>query len=437
MQHSNSTKDSALSMLKDGMTQRKVSERMGIPRRTLQDWKKASMKSTRVSALTQLKGGMTTGEVSERMGIPVRTIQDWKKASMKSENWHQLVNDQDAQFAGRTALRKELWFHGDISCDEAVARLSVHGTPGSFLVRYSHNLYIFSFIEKGREKVRHIKVPFDYGRIDPGPKNTGDQILLEEFPDLKNEYEVIKKIFSLNCPFFTLPVSRPELNLPDIRKVTLEKRSSERYVCKVCNFKANEGWKNVKHSQQHRLYWCKRCQGFMTLASRYNHSLSCEPDKPFYQCDNCKTKIRKPTEFKRHQRLCLQKKFKCSSCEKVFLTKEKLDVHTTEIHQLSRISCNICGNTYSSRKTLNYHEQTIHDIGTKERNFSFFCPKCEFKTFTTILLERHVRHTHDPTTKTPKYQCIESPFGSNRRTEYVKHLEKHKEDEKVDIFIGI
>ena len=90
-----------------------------------------------------------------------------------------------------------------------------------------------------------------------------------------------------------------------------------------------------------------------------------------------------------------------------------------------------------SRKSLNYHEQTIHDIGTEKLNFSFFCPKCEFKTFTPLLLERHVRHTHDPTTKTKKYQCIECPFCSNRRTEYVKHLEKHKEDEKVDIFIGI
>ena len=44
-QRSNSTKVSALSMLKSGLTQRKVSERLGIPMRTLRDWKAASIKS--------------------------------------------------------------------------------------------------------------------------------------------------------------------------------------------------------------------------------------------------------------------------------------------------------------------------------------------------------------------------------------------------------
>ena len=44
-QRSNSTKVSALSMLKSGLTQRKVSERLGIPMRTLRDWKAAAIKA--------------------------------------------------------------------------------------------------------------------------------------------------------------------------------------------------------------------------------------------------------------------------------------------------------------------------------------------------------------------------------------------------------
>ena len=49
-QRSNSTKVSALSMLKSGLTQRKVSERLGIPMRTLRDWKAASIKSGKWNA---------------------------------------------------------------------------------------------------------------------------------------------------------------------------------------------------------------------------------------------------------------------------------------------------------------------------------------------------------------------------------------------------
>ena len=37
-------------------------------------------------------------------------------------------NKSNDQLTWRKALKKESWFHGDISCDEAEARLSVAGT---------------------------------------------------------------------------------------------------------------------------------------------------------------------------------------------------------------------------------------------------------------------------------------------------------------------
>ena len=335
-------------------------------------------------------------------------------------------NKTNAHLTWRKALRKETWFHGDISCDEAVARLSLAGKTGSFLVRFSHNLYIFSYMGS-KEKVRHLQVPHSL-----------DHTLIQTFPNLDNEYEVIKKIFSLNCPFFTLPVSRTEVNFPNITKVTLEKRSSEKYVCKICNIKAPNGSKFIVHNRRHKLIWCSKCSGFMTIASRYLHRLSCdpEPDSPVYECDNCKSKYNTRRNFKLHTKKCDLKKFKCITCEKVFLTQEKVDSHFKDKHEQFH-SCHICGNILKSRSALIFHQQSLHDINTEKHTKSFFCPKCQFKTFNLSVLKYHIKITHDQRTK---YSCTECSFTSKFKTEYVKHLGKHKskqkEDKNIDIFVG-
>ena len=43
--------------------------------------------STKVSALSMMKGGMKTKDVSVRLGIPMRTLQSWKKAAIKAGTW--------------------------------------------------------------------------------------------------------------------------------------------------------------------------------------------------------------------------------------------------------------------------------------------------------------------------------------------------------------
>ena len=43
--------------------------------------------STKVSGLSMMKGGMKTRDVSVRLGIPMRTLQKWKKDSIKAWTW--------------------------------------------------------------------------------------------------------------------------------------------------------------------------------------------------------------------------------------------------------------------------------------------------------------------------------------------------------------
>ena len=44
--------------------------------------------ATKVPALTMMKAGTKTRKVSQELGVPKRTLQSWKKASIKLGNWH-------------------------------------------------------------------------------------------------------------------------------------------------------------------------------------------------------------------------------------------------------------------------------------------------------------------------------------------------------------
>ena len=350
--------------------------------------------------------------------MPVRFLN--RIVSLSEMASEELPNVQHSA-GSREALNNETWFHGDISCDEAVARLSVAGTAGSFLVRYSDPFYIFSFIHNNN-KIRHFKVPFN-----------ANFSLIKEFPDLNDEYKVMKKILSLKCQYFTKPVARPGVNLPT--KVILEKRCLERIVCSICNFKAESKEHLNGHMNNHRFCWCKRCGVFFSMAYYSHHKIACDPNTTLFPCEHCrKFKGKFPKELKQHQQKCLQKKHRCSTCEKVFLSQEKLDFHYLRVHE-KNCPCNICGKILGSRKAFIAHQKEMHNIGTELLKL-FFCPKCEFKTYGKAVLGRHVK-THD---KKTQLKCKICSFTSWKNTKYAQHLKTHENTKntifKNTIFIG-
>ena len=58
--------------------------------------------STKVSALSMMKSGLATRKVSERLGIPMRTLRDWKAAAIKAGTW--------AGPGGDGGLARPLWY---------------------------------------------------------------------------------------------------------------------------------------------------------------------------------------------------------------------------------------------------------------------------------------------------------------------------------------
>ena len=72
--------------------------------------------STKVSALSMLKSGLTQRKVSERLGIPMRTLRDWKAAAIKAGTWNAGGDAGLARPAPRPLLQTPLqWPHAACS----------------------------------------------------------------------------------------------------------------------------------------------------------------------------------------------------------------------------------------------------------------------------------------------------------------------------------
>ena len=111
---------------------------------------------------------------------------------------------KDVQFYKRLnkVLIGETWYHGEISCEEAEARLALAEKVGSFLVRNVGRIYMFSFVGT-KSGFKHVKVP----------TTRKASVLKEKLVEpsiLESEYQVIKHILNMGCKYFLYPVDRPK-----------------------------------------------------------------------------------------------------------------------------------------------------------------------------------------------------------------------------------
>ena len=305
-------------------------------------------------------------------------------------------------------LFEESWFHGEISCDEAEAILSLENLHGSFLVRNVGSLYIFSFVRIIQHKVniKHLKVP-----------SSRAHGLLKENPGLKTEYELIRYIlFTLGCKYFLHPVNRSKNVQPiDFKIVKIDKEEKEFLKCKLCDDIAKSLGDANQHKATHTLSFCQICKEIVLLNNQTDHKRRCDPDF-LLKCEICsKYETKFPSSLKLHKKTC-QSLIKCSTCDKSFTSEKALQNHAIRVHkkrELARVPCDLCGSILSSASKVAMHKQAIHNIIEKENRYQ--CPNCDFKTPYKQLLGKHLNtHKH-------KYQCNDCFFSTNKQL----HIEKH------------
>ena len=308
-------------------------------------------------------------------------------------------------------LLEENWYHGEISSDEAEARLELEYQVGSFLVRKVGSFHILSFVGKFQHKVciKHLKVP-----------TTRHHTLLKENPGLKTEYEVIKFILGMDCKYFLHPVDRPKNIQPtDLKSIKIAKEDTiEPFKCILCENIAKSRNDAIYHDSTHKLSFCERCKGFVLFTNQMHHKRICDPNF-ILKCEICSEYETKcPSSMKAHKKACHSiPNFKCPSCDKSFRKERKLRIHEIEVHK-KRVPCDLCGMTFANTKGMPMHKKMVHDLDTvKSQNVNKYqCPKCDFKAPYFKMIKKHL-NTHNK----PKYQCEDCSFFTNRKIEFEKH----------------
>lgn len=320
------------------------------------------------------------------------------------------------------ALLRETWFHGEISFEEAEARLALAEEVGSFLVRNVGMIYIFSFIGKFKHttNIKHVKVPS--ARKASVFKQKVESEYLEESSVLKSEYQVIKYILNLGCKYFLFPVNRPKhllLGNLDNSKIK-ENKNVQILKCKYCEILAKSKKGLTQHYKCHKLTFCETCKILILTNNLPDHKRK-EKCNPTYQanfkCPTCEKLFKHQTSMYAHKKKC-QVNFKCFWCEKPFRYEKKLRLHEIKVHK-KRVPCDQCDKTFSNDSALNMHKQVMHGIDIiKSTNICrYSCPKCDYKTPLKKMIEKHLsKH---------KYHCENCPFFTNIKKIYQKHIKDH------------
>ena len=284
------------------------------------------------------------------------------------------------RFGGRISegLLEETWFHGEISCDEAKARLAF-AEVGSFLVRNVGNLYIISFVGK-TTGIKHVKVP-----------SQRSHSLLIENPGLKTEYQVIIHILSLDCKFFLHPLDRPKDVMLSDSKILKDEESDGKsavWQCSYCEIVVNTRQGLNKHKVTHGLMFCERCKTLYITTCQAAHRRKCDPNF-ILKCRRCsKFRTKNRTLLDDHKKIC-QANLKCSFCEKRFRREKSLRAHESAIHKKG-VLCPFCNKTFRNDGILYSHQVNIHEDIVKGRKRKYPCPKCDYKATHKKLLIKHL-----------------------------------------------
>ena len=143
-----------------------------------------------------------------------------------------------------------------------------------------------------------------------------------------------------------------------------------------------------------------------------------------FKCNICSTIFQNGIEFIKHLKTHVSKsvkkcidsnnknekeEFRCNFCDKRFLSRNNLNIHTKEIHEKRKdFQCEICEIAFS-RKSLYSKHMESHDETQKYTNQSYRCNLCEKVFSSQFKLKKHtsghkLRRNKDRTQKN-EFKC--------------------------------
>ena len=124
-----------------------------------------------------------------------------------------------------------------------------------------------------------------------------------------------------------------------------------------------------------------------------------------------------PQAFHNHMKLHTgEKNYKCSICDKLFVSQSRLTQHKANVHDPPKHQCHQCAKAFRSKVSYERHILTH----SKEKPFS--CPHCDYRARTTGNLSSHVKAVHGITNFTVGKQ----EKDSKQKKLFPKHSEELK-----------
>ena len=143
-------------------------------------------------------------------------------------------------------------------------------------------------------------------------------------------------------------------------------------------------------------YKCSTCDKIFKFSTVLElHIDEVHEKKKSHLCPKCKNSYTTKGRLKSHYEQVHEKKnrFKCEKCEKGFYRKNQLEQHILKVHENKRpFTCEICGKTYINKSALNLHSRTIHE---GIRNYIKYCHSCLYKTESKREMDYHIALKHE------------------------------------------
>ena len=187
-----------------------------------------------------------------------------------------------------------------------------------------------------------------------------------------------------------------------LRQHMVYKHSGKVWKCDICNKTFNQSGTLATHKLLHTGFTIK--------------------------CDVCDSKFRNNYDLKVHESRYhyenLEKKHVCTTCNKSFFKKSRLNEHLV-IHTGEKpYKCNACGKGFSLRDNMRKHEKTY--CAKLEKTLDIACDLCSSMFKTAEYLKRHRKLMHDAAQK--YYKCN----FCDHETIHLGNLKKHEQLAHID-----
>ena len=205
------------------------------------------------------------------------------------------------------------------------------------------------------------------------------------------------------------------------------------WECQICDYVTPLKRYLLRHQKTHqkartRDFKCSKCnKTFLTKGDMQKH----EPvhDGKTWECQICDYVTTLKRYLLRHQKMHLQRSenssFKCIYCEKTYQSKRALKSHELK-HDVTnkKWECDQCDYKFFHKSDLKFHVQTHF-----KRKKDFRCGVCEKAFVSSKYLSRHNR-IHDPLTK--NWKCEICDYTTAYKAYLVLHQRTHQKERTRD-----